>query len=171
MDFNDHPLWKFSLAVYGAPGVSAACLDLQERRGADVNLVLYAGFVGASGRGRLSAAALAACQALVAPWSRTVVQPLRGVRRALKGGLDGLPGEPAAALRRAVQAAELEAERIEQMALAARLGDAGDSSDAAVRRADALANMAAYLAGLPAPDAAADAAALAVIGHALPLSW
>jgi uncharacterized protein (TIGR02444 family) len=170
MDFNDHPLWKFSLAVYGAPGVSAACLDLQERRGADVNLVLYAAFVGSSGRGRLDAAALAACQAAVEPWSRAAVQPLRAVRRVLKGGLAGVPAAPAAALRRAVQAAELEAERIEQMVLAARLGEPDDSRDAALRRADALANMAAYLAGLPAPDAAADDAALAVIGHVLPFS-
>src|SRR5215471_18051812 len=106
MAFNDHPLWIFSLAVYCAPGVSAACLDLQERRGADVNLVLYAAFVGASGRGRLDAAELAACRAATGPWSEAVVQPLRRVRRGLKGGVAGVPGEPAAALRRAVQAAE-----------------------------------------------------------------
>ncbi len=167
MDFNDHDLWKFSLAVYGAPGVSAACLDLQERRGADVNLVLYAAFVGASGRGRLDAAELDACGAAIRPWSEAVVQPLRRVRRGLKDGIDGVPGEPVEALRRAVQALELEAERIEQMTLAARLGAPGAVAD---RRADALANMAAYLADLPAPDSAADGAALAVIAGALPPS-
>ncbi|MBI3517027.1 MAG: TIGR02444 family protein [Proteobacteria bacterium] len=168
MDFNDHPLWKFSLAVYGAPGVSAACLDLQERRGADVNLVLYAAFVGASGRGRLSPAELEACRAATRPWSEAVVQPLRRVRRDLKGGIGAVPGEPVQALRRAVQALELEAERLEQMTLAARLG--APAPAAADRQADALANMQAYLAGLPAADRAADAAALAAIAGALPPS-
>jgi uncharacterized protein (TIGR02444 family) len=163
-------LWKFSLAVYSAPGVSAACLELQERRGADVNLLLYAAYVGASGGGRLGPAELAACRAAVAPWSEAVVQRLRQVRRTLKADLGAVTAEAAAALRRRLAALEIEAEQLEQMALAARLADSPGARGAADRRADALANMGDYLAGLPAAEPAADAAALATIAAALPLS-
>jgi len=178
MEFDQHPLWKFSLAVYGAPGVAAACLDLQERRGADVNLVLYAAFAGISGRGRIGAEELAACRAALAPWAREVVGRLRQVRRALKpgAGVDfgadwaGL-GEPAAALRRQVAALEIEAEKLAQQMLAGRLAalpaapDRDD--DGADRRAAALANIRAYLAALPGGQPARDEAALATLEAAL----
>src|SRR5271169_1638410 len=122
MDDADHPLWQFSLAVYGAPGVSAACLELQERRGADVNLLLYAAFVGVSGRGRLDPAELARCRAAVRPWSELVVTRLRQVRRALKQDLGAVGAAEAAPLRGRLAALEIDAERLEQRALAARLG-------------------------------------------------
>ena len=38
--------WSFSLRIYGAPGVEPACLDLQDRFGADVNLALYCLWIG-----------------------------------------------------------------------------------------------------------------------------
>jgi uncharacterized protein (TIGR02444 family) len=171
MDVNDHPLWQFSLAVYGAPGVSAACLELQERRGADVNLLLYAAFVGASGRGRLDAAELARCRAAVRPWSELVVTRLRQVRRALKQDLGAVSAAAAAALRRRLAALELEAEQLEQIALAARLGAPPQAIAAeADRAADARANMAAYLATLPAANEAVDAAAITTITGSLPPS-
>jgi uncharacterized protein (TIGR02444 family) len=37
----DDPFWRFSLDLYGRPGVAPACLALQDEAGADVNLVLY----------------------------------------------------------------------------------------------------------------------------------
>jgi uncharacterized protein (TIGR02444 family) len=169
MDFNDHPLWKFSLAVYGAPGVSAACLELQERRGADVNLLLYAAFVGWSGRGRLDAAALATCRAAVRPWTEAAVLPLRGVRRALKGDLGAITAADAAALRQRVAAVEIAAEQLEQQALAARLPAVTVGAPTA-RTDDAAANMHLYLATLPAPDATRDDAALQAVMGALPPS-
>ena len=43
----DTPLWAFSLAVYGGDGVAEECLDLQERLGLDVNILLFAAFLGA----------------------------------------------------------------------------------------------------------------------------
>src|SRR5277367_6236591 len=154
MDVNHHPLWQFSLAVYGAPGVSAACLELQERRGADVNLLLYAAFVGISGRGRLDPAELARCRAAVRPWSELVVTRLRQVRRALKQDLGAVSAAAAAALRQRLAALEIDAEQLEQMALAARLGVPSPAAPAADRAADARANLEAYLATLPAAYAA-----------------
>jgi uncharacterized protein (TIGR02444 family) len=175
MDFDEHPLWKFSLAVYGAPGVSAACLDLQERRGADVNLLLYAAFVGISRRGRLTSREIERCCDAVRPWTEHVVTGLRRVRRALKADLGAITADRAAPLRRQIAALELQAEQLEQQALAACLTDppagATDSAMAASDgRAEALANMRIYLQTLAAPDESADAAALATIISALPLS-
>jgi len=170
MDVNDHPLWQFSLAVYGAPGVSAACLELQERRAADVNLLLYAAFVGVSGRGRLDPAELARCRAAVRPWSELVVTRLRQVRRALKQDLGAVSAGAAASLRQRLAALEIAAEQLEQIALAARLGVPSPTIPAADRAVDALTNMRAYLATLPAADAAVDEAALTVLAGALPPS-
>jgi uncharacterized protein (TIGR02444 family) len=169
MDFNDHPLWKFSLAVYGAPGVSAACLELQERRGADVNLLLYAAFVGWSGRGRLDDAAIAACRTAVQPWTEATVLPLRRVRRALKSDLGAVSAADAAHLRQRVAAVEIAAEQLEQQALAARLPAVTETAPDA-RSADAAANVGAYLARLPGADPARDAAAREVLAGALPPS-
>src|SRR5260221_10161668 len=121
--FDHHPLWNFSLALYGAEGVSAACLALQERRGADVNLVLYAAFVGLSGGGLMPAAELAACRAAIEPWTEQVVARLRQVRRVLKTDLGAIPASAAVELRRRVAAIEIVAEQLEQMALADRLGE------------------------------------------------
>jgi uncharacterized protein (TIGR02444 family) len=170
MDATDHPLWRFSLAVYGAPGVSAACLELQERRGADVNLLLYVAYVGISGRGRLDLAELARCRIAVRPWNDLVVTRLRQVRRALKQDLGAVSAAAATSLRQRLAALEIDAEQLEQLALAARLGPSSDARPAADRAADALANLRAYLATLPAADAAADAAALTTLASALPAS-
>ena len=54
-DFLPHPFWNFSLEIYAAEGVSEACLDLQERRGCDVNILLFCCWLGASGRPTLTA--------------------------------------------------------------------------------------------------------------------
>ena len=35
------PFWRFSLTYYGQPGVSDACIALQDGCGVDVNLLLY----------------------------------------------------------------------------------------------------------------------------------
>ena len=45
-----NPFWRFSLRTYRAPGVQEACLALQDRCGADVNLLLFCGWTGRDGR-------------------------------------------------------------------------------------------------------------------------
>ena len=114
--------WSFSLAVYSGSGVQAECLDLQERHGIDVNLLLFCAYVGAVCGVVLPAAALREARDLVGVWHRDVVQELRGARRALKpfaAAVPSPPGGSAAELRGTVKAAELEAERIEQAMLEA----------------------------------------------------
>ena len=133
-------LWEFSLAFYARPGVAPACLDLQARLDADVNLLLAAVWCGLSGRGRLTAADLAALAAAVATLQRDVVRPLRHARVALRP-LAG--SDPAlASLREAIKRAELDAEREEQRALEGVIAPRA-ARDPAVD--DAVANMTAYL--------------------------
>lgn len=105
-DGSGNPFWDFSLAVYGRPGVPAACLSLQDRRGADVNLLLFAAWAGMACGVRLNTEALAVIDAGVRTWREEVVRPLRAVRRRVKGEDD--------ALYQRLKAAELEAERIQQ---------------------------------------------------------
>lgn len=108
------PFWDFSKAVYAQDGVEAACLALQAR-GLDVNLALW--IVWTLLYGRDPEPAFGAAIDRSALWSARVVKPLRAARDGLKPPPDFVEGEDAAALRRHVLAAELEAERLEQGAL------------------------------------------------------
>jgi uncharacterized protein (TIGR02444 family) len=100
-------LWRFSLALYTRPGVADALIGLQDRAGIDVNLILFALWTGATRGRRLDAAELAAAEAAVEPLARGAVQPLRRLRRELKGAANA----DAEALRRRVLSLELAAER------------------------------------------------------------
>lgn len=111
--------WAWSLEIYARPGVAEACLALQDQRGADVNLLLLGLWLATRGR-TLPPETAAALAGQAATWQREVVRPLREVRR----GLKRREADPAvAALRRAVAAAELEAERLLQGELERRVGD------------------------------------------------
>ncbi|MEE8535925.1 MAG: TIGR02444 family protein, partial [Kiloniellales bacterium] len=121
--FPGNPFWDFSLAVYGRAGVGEACVALQDRHGLDVNLLLLCCWAATRGRG-LDATGLSRLVAAVAGWQREVVRPLRGVRRWLKTQSADAAG-PAGALRAAVKAQELEAERVEQFLLFEAMGTAG----------------------------------------------
>lgn len=111
--------WTFSLTVYGDPAVQQECLELQDDYGIDVNLLLFCAFVGAVHGALLPGEAIREAAATVGGWHDNVVGPLRAARRALKPlATEASPiAEPAADLRIGVKAAELEAERIEQMML------------------------------------------------------
>jgi uncharacterized protein (TIGR02444 family) len=116
----DNPFWTFSLQVYSAPGVADECLALQERLGLDVNLLLFAAYLGAAEGATLDGRDIAAAAGAVTAWHDDMVRALRGVRRSLKpASLDArnpLRAE-AAGLRTQVKAAELTAEKIEQAML------------------------------------------------------
>jgi uncharacterized protein (TIGR02444 family) len=118
-DFLPHPFWNFSLEIYAAEGVSRACLDLQDRRGCDVNILLFCCWLGASGRPTLTADRLRVLLKESETWQAGVVKPLREVRRLLKDRpwAGALP-ETVEATRRRAADAELAAEHAEQLALA-----------------------------------------------------
>jgi uncharacterized protein (TIGR02444 family) len=109
----DNAFWKFSLAVYAAPGVADECLAVQESHAVDVNVLLFCAWLASARRVALTAADIDAIGALVGEWHKSAVKPLRGVRRYMKN----VPGGDVATLRTRAKAAELEAEQIEQSML------------------------------------------------------
>lgn len=135
-------LWDYALALYARPGVAAGCLALQDAHGIDVPLMLAAIWAGSRGI-PLDAAGIAALRQAVAPWQAQVVHPLRAVRRGLKLGPPPAPDAATEALRQAIAAAELEAERIELRVLEAALAPRPAQADTLRIRE----NLAALLAG------------------------
>jgi uncharacterized protein (TIGR02444 family) len=120
-DFPDEPFWDFSLRVYVSPGVAPACLALQERHGLDVNLLLLCCWLGHCRADAPTRADIARMVDAVAAWHQEVVRPLRFARRWLKSPTPTVDPDLAADLRNAVKRLELDAEHIEQLALATAL--------------------------------------------------
>ncbi len=151
--------WRFSLALYARPGVAPALLMLQDRAGRDVNLILYALWLGAGCGRPLDRTALGRAEAAVAPLAGIVAE-LRGLRRRR---LPAAPDPLLQALQKRIAALELAGERGAQECLA--------TSDAAApagvretndRLALAAANLDLYLGGeAGSPEAAVLRAALA----------
>jgi uncharacterized protein (TIGR02444 family) len=112
---TDNPFWRFSLAVYAAPGVAAECLAVQDTRGVDVNVLLFCAWLGTR-KIVVTTDDLAATEARVRPWREAAVQPLRAARRGIKTLPDATDNE-IAALRKEAAALELRAEQIEQAML------------------------------------------------------
>ena len=129
------PFWRFSLRIYGTPGVPAACLTLQDGSGVDVNVLLFGLFAASEGR-QLAGADVAAIAAAIEPWRLQAVVPLRGVRRFLKDTPAGFEAQDIPALRQRVKMMELEAERLQQEVLHSswpvdKLGVAAPADEAA----------------------------------------
>jgi uncharacterized protein (TIGR02444 family) len=103
--------WEWAVAAYARPGAAEACLDLQDRYGQNVPLLLWALWRGGD---------VPAAVAIARSWEDDVVAPLRGVRRGLKSRAG------AEALRAQVKAAELAAERTMMLALEAVAGPVVD---------------------------------------------
>lgn len=106
-------LTEHALALYAREGVSAACLLLQERTGLDVNVLLFAAWMGAARGKALGPKEVDEAQARVADWHNEVVRPLRAVRRRLKTGPAPAPSEKTARLREKLQRLEIAAEIVE----------------------------------------------------------
>jgi len=103
-------LWEWSLSAWTAPGVEAACLDLQDAQGQNVPLLLWAAWSAATGRTPSEDDLEAACDT-ARVWQETVVAPLRNVRRALKTRVPDLDDDDREAVRGQVEVIELDAER------------------------------------------------------------
>lgn len=112
----DNPFWKFSLAVYAAPGVAAECLTLQSRLNIDVNLLLFVAWLGRAHGIALAADQLTAIDADIQVWRDTVVRPLRAIRQDIKP-LPAMADPAVQDLRAQIARAELRAEQIEQAML------------------------------------------------------
>ncbi|HEX9810225.1 MAG TPA: TIGR02444 family protein [Alphaproteobacteria bacterium] len=148
MEFPEHPFWDFALRVYGSEGVSAACLELQERHGIDVNVLLFCLWLGESGRGVLEVKELKEALAAAEDWNGRVVKGLRAVRRALKDGFARAPAALRDGLRAGIQAVEIDAEHLEQLMIAAAVERRATRAEAPrdARAEDAARNAGRYLA-------------------------
>jgi uncharacterized protein (TIGR02444 family) len=113
--------WDFSLRIYALPGVADECLDLQERYGANVNLLLFCAFCGARFGARLSVEELTEASALVKVWHCNVTKSLRMARTSIKQiKLDNAAsptGGYTESLRQSIKQLELEAEHVEHAIL------------------------------------------------------
>ncbi len=107
---QDNPLWRYSLAVYDRQGVAPLLIALQDQHHADVNILLCCAWLGSQGE-ILSPASLEQLVAISSTWREQCVQPLRAVRRFLKGR----SGEEA--FREQVKALEIDAEQRQQALL------------------------------------------------------
>jgi uncharacterized protein (TIGR02444 family) len=109
--------WEFSLAFYSRERVSAACLSLQNRRGADVNILLLCCWLATLGL-KLESAGLNAAIAAVEHWRRDVLEPLRASRRALSDQFPEIAKTERQAIKHGILSVELECERLAQEKIA-----------------------------------------------------
>jgi uncharacterized protein (TIGR02444 family) len=133
--------WRFSLAFYQLPGVSEALITLQDRDGLDVNLMLFALWLGVSGRRPLSRDGLAAAEQAIGTIRTEIVEPLRALRRRLRQD----PDPDVQQLREGAKALELAAEKLVQSRLAGLAGPRDTNAPRDARLAAARANLALYL--------------------------
>ena len=138
---DSEALWRFSLAFYARPGVSEALIALQDRAGCDVNLILFALWLGVSGRSRLTKEELAIAGRIARPIGADIVEPLRALRRKLSFD----PDADVQRLREGIKALELAAEKVIQVRLGRTARPGGRGADPAARAAAARANLALYL--------------------------
>ena len=138
---NYEEFWCFSLAFYDRPGVAEALIALQDRNGSNVNLMLYALWLGMSGRGSLDGGLLAAAAQTAGALGSEIVEPLRALRRKLRHHPDG----DVQKFREAVKTLELAGEKLIQQHLARLCPRARTSMPVADRVAVARGNLALYL--------------------------
>ena len=138
---EDEAFWRFSLAFYERPGVADALITLQDRDGFDVNLVLFALWLGISGRGPPDGDALAAAERIAGTLRSEIVEPLRNLRRKLRHHPDG----DVQRLREGVKALEIAGEKLVQERLARLAASGCAKACPGGWRAAAHANLAFYL--------------------------
>jgi uncharacterized protein (TIGR02444 family) len=141
------PFWRFSLGFYRHPEVAAACIELQDRAGGDVNVLFFL-LWNATLKRTLPADAIADLDRRIGEWRKATVVPLREIRRALKSPPPVIEPGIAEAFRTRIKGVELEAERLQQQALydlvpSLAFGAASSPADAA------RANVASYQAVMP----------------------
>jgi uncharacterized protein (TIGR02444 family) len=142
--------WRFSLMAYSRPGVADLLIRLQDRGGRNVNLILFALWLGICAGVSLDADALARAKTAMAKIDRDIVTPLRQLRRALKDD----PDPDLRDLRRRVLSLEIAAERRVQARLAAIVARRRDA-ESGDRQAIAEANLRLVLGADLAPQDAA----------------
>lgn len=111
---NAEGFWEFSLAFYCKPQVAVALLSLQDRRDADVNMLLAICWLATLGY-QLPTGGLIDIDGAVRPWREKVIRPLRDVRRRVKSDFTEEIGKlDQQSLHHTLLGAELDCERVAQ---------------------------------------------------------
>ena len=108
--------WDYSIHVYRQHGVADAFLELQNKHGADVNMLLYCCWFGIA-RGRFNDKVFNAALGFSSAWSTQVVKPLRSARTWLKQtGCQGrlIDSGSCMEFRDKIKGIELHAEKLQQ---------------------------------------------------------
>jgi uncharacterized protein (TIGR02444 family) len=118
MSNSSQNFWEFSLDLYNCAEVSAACLDLQNQHGIDVNLLLLCCWYGAQ-VGELSETSLNQALAYSNQWAENVVKPLRQTRVWMKSNMPNDQNQQMdfQEVRNEIKAVELRAEKHQQVML------------------------------------------------------
>lgn len=143
--FPPNEFWDFATRLYARGGAKDACLELQDRHGLDVNVVLFCCWVASSGRGTFRNGELEHALACVAQWRERVTGVLRTLRNDLKDGMPPAPKPLSDDLRRVIVESELHAEHIAVLILHQSVERAGTGTfDPVQQLDDSVANLLRY---------------------------
>lgn len=121
------------MQTYARPGVERALLELQDRHGLNVNMILWCLWC-AQQRRSPADIVIRNAEDLSRRWSSAVTQPVRKARQALSSPAFPAAGGDSESLRQKIKAIELDSEKMEQEMLEA-LSDA--SPDKGIESASA----------------------------------
>lgn len=113
-----HDFWQFSVRVYQQASIQQVCLELQNRCGANVNLLLFCCWSGIQGYRHLEISELREYLASIYQWHHAITLQLRRLRNCVPKQTGGSALQK---LRPAILDVELAAEQCEQLMLAERL--------------------------------------------------
>ena len=159
---NAEDFWAYSLALYCRQPVAQAGLSLQDRRGADVNLLLAICWLATKGYA-VKHEALSAATEAVATWNAAILHPLRQVRRRFPADFPEVGKADQQSIKHGILSVELECERVAQQKIVAALEPLIADLSGAPARELAAASFPVYLAQLGTPDNASDQADIAAI--------
>ncbi|MGZ3410997.1 MAG: TIGR02444 family protein [Xanthobacteraceae bacterium] len=106
------PIWDFVLSYYRQQGVSEAAIKLQDAAGIDVNMILFLMWLSGQGKALAESDTRKLSEASHG-WQRSVVVPIRNIRRLLKENAPFVEHDTALAYRKKVQALEIEGEQLQ----------------------------------------------------------
>ena len=150
-----NPLWEFATWAYKQDGVEKACLALQNRLKADVNIILFCIWLSYRGAGTSNLATyLGTALKISRDWQRNLVEPIRAARQNLKDVLEttafsDTDRRSAEALRERIKQCELDLEHMQTLALYGLVttgDDRGVTRAPAEQKDDALNNLTVYFA-------------------------
>lgn len=117
-------LWQFSLTTYARAGVANHCLYLQDRWGANINIILWLAWL-ARRNLQVDAQTITRAENRIAHWHENLVEPVRQLRRTLRAQACAHSADEMDVERELMDAtyqqfkrAELHAEQVEQALLA-----------------------------------------------------